>query len=349
MWDDVLKKAGLPHAHAYAFNVLRAALDFFFKNTAWTHRRVVFPAFICPIVVEVALRNKLTPVLVDVDLDTFHLEPEGLGKMNLDTVDAVLVNHTFGFPADVDALKKIANAPSLLWVEDKAHGWFTEGTGASSDAVLLSLYKQVKNHGGGLLVTQRNMDESYGKITRTTDAGSVAEWVKNRTLIKALIRFLRKHKGLYQAVPVSKEQWTIAKPHPRTEARFQKQWDGLRKEVARRRHAFSPWGEWMDPRYGRAQGGDLERASCSVLSWRLIGDAAEKRDEVLRALRKDGIFLDRMWYNAPAILPEYAPYLHGACDNARTLARTIINLPVTPETTADDVKKVIEKIHRILK
>ncbi len=71
-----------------------------------------------------------TPVFVDVDKDTFNLDPEKLEEM-IGRVEkegklkpsAIIAVDLFGLPADYSAIRKIADAHGLLLLEDGAQGF----------------------------------------------------------------------------------------------------------------------------------------------------------------------------------------------------------------------------------
>ncbi len=61
-----------------------------------------------------------TPVFVDIDLETFNLDPELVRKAITQHTKAILPVHLFGLPANLDALQSIAEEHNLLLIEDCA-------------------------------------------------------------------------------------------------------------------------------------------------------------------------------------------------------------------------------------
>jgi len=70
--------------------------------------------------VEVIALLKLTPVLVDVDPDTFNIDLEALEKAITPKTKAIVPVHLFGQCANMDAILKIAKAHDLYVIEDTA-------------------------------------------------------------------------------------------------------------------------------------------------------------------------------------------------------------------------------------
>ena len=70
--------------------------------------------------VEVIALLQLTPVLVDVDPETFNIDPEAIKKAITPKTKAIVPVHLFGQPADMDAIMEIAKAHDLYVIEDNA-------------------------------------------------------------------------------------------------------------------------------------------------------------------------------------------------------------------------------------
>ena len=70
--------------------------------------------------VEVIALLQLTPVLVDVDPDTFNIDPEAIRKAITSKTKAIVPVHLFGQTANMDAIMEIANEHDLYVIEDNA-------------------------------------------------------------------------------------------------------------------------------------------------------------------------------------------------------------------------------------
>lgn len=101
-----------------------------------------------------------TPVLVDVDPDYYTMDPVALERAVTPRTKAVIPVHLFGQPADMHAIRDVANRHKLAVIEDaaQAHGAGYEGRRAGSlgDIGCFSFYP-TKNLGaygeGGAAVT----------------------------------------------------------------------------------------------------------------------------------------------------------------------------------------------------
>ena len=70
--------------------------------------------------VEVIALLKLTPVLVDVDVDTYNIDIEALKRAITPKTKAIVPVHLFGQVANMDAVMEIAAAHNLFVIEDNA-------------------------------------------------------------------------------------------------------------------------------------------------------------------------------------------------------------------------------------
>lgn len=70
--------------------------------------------------VEVIALLQLTPVLVDVEPDTFNIDPEAIEKAITPKTKAIVPVHLFGQPANMDAIMEIAEEHKLFVIEDNA-------------------------------------------------------------------------------------------------------------------------------------------------------------------------------------------------------------------------------------
>jgi perosamine synthetase len=100
-----------------------------------------------------------TPVFVDSERDTWNIDPDRVAAAITPRTKAIMAVHLYGHPADMDALRAVADAHNLLLLEDaaEAHGALYKGqrVGGLSDAAIFSFYgnKIITTGEGGIIVT----------------------------------------------------------------------------------------------------------------------------------------------------------------------------------------------------
>ncbi|HEV8252466.1 MAG TPA: DegT/DnrJ/EryC1/StrS family aminotransferase [Candidatus Limnocylindria bacterium] len=137
---------------------------------------VLVPDFTFPATANVVVQQGAVPVLVDIDLATFAMDPADLAGKVTPRARAVIPVHPFGLPADMDPILEVAARDGLAVVEDAAcalgadyhkrpvgsiglAGCFsfhprksiTTGEGgmiATSDATLAERIRLLRSHGG---------------------------------------------------------------------------------------------------------------------------------------------------------------------------------------------------------
>jgi len=107
--------------HAYSFNSGRSALVAILDALGLEKgSQVLLQAFTCNAAVNPIRWAELEPVFVDCDRN-YNLSAADLKKKITEKSRAVMVQHTFGLPADIDEIKKICDDNNLILIEDCAH------------------------------------------------------------------------------------------------------------------------------------------------------------------------------------------------------------------------------------
>ena len=81
---------------------------------------VLIPAFTYVAAAEVVALLGITPVLVDVDLNTFNINPEKIEEALSPKTKAIIAVHLFGQSCDMASIMKIAEVHHLYVIEDNA-------------------------------------------------------------------------------------------------------------------------------------------------------------------------------------------------------------------------------------
>ena len=109
--------------------------------------------------IEAIIHVGARPVVVDIEPDTFCIEPTKVAEKVTPRTKAILPVHLYGHPADMDALNAIAKEHDLLVFEDaaQAHGalYKRRRVGSLSDGGTFSFYpsKNLAAYGEGGMIT----------------------------------------------------------------------------------------------------------------------------------------------------------------------------------------------------
>ena len=125
--------------------------------------------------------NRLTPVFVDIDPQTFNLDPAAIEAAITPHTRAILPVHCYGVPCDVAAIGEIARRYGLRVIYDAAHAFAVQDEQGSvlrhGDMSILSLHatKVFNTFEGGAIIsptleTKRLVDQlrNFGFVDETT-------------------------------------------------------------------------------------------------------------------------------------------------------------------------------------
>ncbi len=105
------------------------------------------------------LHNNVIPVWADVRKDNFLMDPKSVEKKITKRTKAIWVTHLWGFPAEVDTLRKIADRHGIYLLEDCAHAMFAKykgkyvGNWGHIGTYSFNMGKQLPTGEGGMAIT----------------------------------------------------------------------------------------------------------------------------------------------------------------------------------------------------
>jgi perosamine synthetase len=121
---------------------------------------VILPSFAFLAVANVVHHVGASPVFAEIDPITLNLDPTAVERAITPRTRAILVVHTFGIPADMQALRSIADRHGLVLIEDacEAIGAELDGrrVGSFGDLAVLGFYpnKQITTGEGGAVLVR---------------------------------------------------------------------------------------------------------------------------------------------------------------------------------------------------
>jgi len=112
------------------------------------------------------------PVFVDIDKDTYNINPDKIEEAVTDKTKVIMPVHLYGQPADMDSINKIAEDHDLIVIEDaaQAHGalYNNKKTGSLGDMGCFSFYptKNMTTSEGGMITTDNKEMAETARILR---------------------------------------------------------------------------------------------------------------------------------------------------------------------------------------
>ncbi len=269
-----------------------------------------------------------TPVFVDIDAETFTMDPAKIEPAITPKTKAIIPVHLYGQPADMRAIKQVADAHGLAIIEDacQSHGAEYRGqrTGTMGDAAAFSFYYS-KNLG------------AYG------EGGAV---VTNDRNIASKVQLLRNHgsssRYYHTVLGMNSRLDEIQAAILRIKLRYLEQSNVARRALARE----------YNKRLSQLPGviTPVERAEATHV-YHLYVLRVPHRDEMLEWLSRHGVGA-AVHYPVPIHLQEatrHLGYKVGDFPVTEQMTEEIISLPIYPELGLDEVNYVCQTIGDFLR
>lgn len=190
--------------YAVSFNSGRSSLLAILKALDLEKQSsMLLQAFTCNASINPVLWAGLEPVYVDCDKDSFNMDIPGLKAKIRPETRVLMVQHTFGQPANMDEIMAIVRQHNLILIEDCAHSLGAEFGSAGSPQVMqktgtfgkasffsFSRDKVISSVYGGMAVTN---DEAVGQKLKKlqNDFGQPSLfWVIQQLLHPLLLNYL---------------------------------------------------------------------------------------------------------------------------------------------------------------
>lgn len=135
---------------------------------------VIIQAFTCIAVSSAVRWTGASPQYADIIPQTYNLDPASVRRSITPQTKAIVIQHTFGIPADLDRIKTIADEHDLILIEDLAHGlgstYRGKALGTFGDVAIISFGRDKVLScvfGGAIVVNNPKYIESIQKTTKS--------------------------------------------------------------------------------------------------------------------------------------------------------------------------------------
>ena len=131
------------------------------------------------------LFERAKPVFVDIEDDTYNINPDLIEEKITEKTKAILAVDVFGHPADWDKLEKIAKKHDLFLIEDSAESLGSEykgkRCGSFGDAGIFAFYpnKQITTGEGGVILTNNEKIYKLSRSMRNQGRGEDESWLEH--------------------------------------------------------------------------------------------------------------------------------------------------------------------------
>ncbi len=312
-----------------------------------------------------------TPVYADCRLADFNVDPERMAASIGPQTRALLVQHTFGIPADMEPLLELAREHDLPLIEDCVHAlgatWRGRPVGGIGTAGFFSTEetKVISTTMGGAAVTsdpgladgmrafQRECPPPGRSLTARRLAKLSVYHVLTQPHLHTATRPVYELFGGRNPLPVPTSAEELAGERP---AQYEErlaagqaeiglsQLERLDENLAHRRRVAAEYAAALGPMgfIAPVVADDAEPA------WVRYPVRVADRDAAIRALRRWTV--PGTWFTSvqeEAVRPTINGYVAGTCPRAEQAARELVNLPTHPRVSAKDVAAIVDAMSNV--
>jgi perosamine synthetase len=356
--------------YAFSFNSGRSALLAILKSLDFQEGdEILVQAFTCWALILPILWAKLKPVFVDCKKNSLNLDPQDFERKITKRSKAVIIQHTFGLPADIEEIKKICEKHNLILIEDCAHALGAKYKGEwcgnfgkisffsfGRDKVISSVF-------GGMVTTNDPFLAERINFFKKNCGYPSRLWIFQQllhplliekivkphfnTIGKGMLFFLQKFGILSKALSDKEKKGELPSFFPK---RMPKALSLLASHQLKKLPTLNTHRNFLAKFYKENLsslkiGFQEEKEGRIFLRFPIF--LKEKKPEViLNFLKRKNIFLDDGW-RKEVIVPPYRFYKIFErelkdCQNAKEISNSILNLPTHIQLKIEEAKNLCE-------
>jgi dTDP-4-amino-4,6-dideoxygalactose transaminase len=266
------------------------------------------------------------PVFVDIDPQTFNIDPIELEKVlkKEKNIKAVIIVHLYGQPCDMDAILELKKKYKFKLIEDacQAHGaeFKNRKIGSFGDASAFSFY------------ATKNMTTGEGGITLTNCP-------KADKYARQVINHGRDGQSTFTVLGYNYRMTNLATAIGIAQLEQLENWTKRRIENAQKYNE-----SFKDLRF--LQIPFVQKGCKAVFHQYTIKIKSGKRLKFIDHLKKNnisgGIYYDTVLYKQPFY--KKLGYKSGICPQAEKAAKEVVSIPIHPSLTKVEIDKIIKAV-----
>lgn len=285
---------------------------------------VIVPNLTFAATINAVLYTGATPVIVDIDRESWCISPECIKKAITERTKAVIPVHLYGQACDMDSIMNIAKENNLYVIEDcaEAHGATFGGkkVGSFGDISCFSFYgnKVITTGEGGMCITDDSGLEAKMRVLR--DHGMS----KEHRYYHEVIGFNYRMTNMQGAIGAAQVEHIedILEWRDNLDSIYREKMEGLNGVVLQRnnlpkRHKIN----WL---------------------FSILVDESE-RDNLMERLKDNGIDV-RAFFIPLSEMDVYKEYANEECPVSCEISKRGINLPTTFEVDGKAIDKIVDVI-----
>ena len=361
--------------YSFSFNSGRSAFLAVLKGLDLeSGKEVLLQGFTCNAAVNPVLEANLNPIFVDVD-DSLNMDPSDLKKKISKKSKVVVVQHTFGKPADLKEIKKICERHNLILIEDCAHSLEAEfqgkkvGTFGKAAFFSLGRDKVISSVYGGVAVTDdpvlgERIKKYYNNLNQP---GSY--WIFQQLMHPILTSFAKPLYGIsklgryllaaFQKIGLLSKSVASEEKKGQLPSIFPSLLPNALAHLGlnqfEKLEEFNSHREVIADFYNKnltEVEADFPASDSNRIFMRYSLLVEKDTNQLLEEAEEVGIFLNDGWRQSPIVPADtdlsQMNYAWGVCPKAEQTAEKIINLPTHPNISLSKARRIVNFLNKKL-
>jgi len=360
--------------NAFSFNSGRSSLIAILKAMEIGEGdEVIVQAFTCNAAVNPIIYVGARPIFADIN-DNLNISPEEISKKITKKTRAVMIQHTFGYPADIDEIRKICTINNIYLIEDCAHAlgakYKDSFCGSFGDASFFSFGRDKiisSVYGGIVTVNNDSLLEKVSHFQKEVRYPSLY-WILQQLLHPVLMneiilplynsKFGRGLLAIFLNLNILSKAVTSRENQGELPSYFPERMPNALAILAI--NQFKKLERFNEHRKEIAQ--MYESLLANKKEFKVIFKKDKEREivflkypvlnvnplKIVREARKQGIYLNDGWFGSAIVPPmtslESICYITGSCPKAEEVAKRIVCLPTHVNISREDVKRVFDSL-----
>jgi len=335
--------------------------------------QVAVQAFTCLAVPEGVIASGASPLWVDVEPDGFNMDPEDLRRKLTHNTKVIIVQHTYGIPADMKSIMAIAEEHGIPVIEDCAHTLISRYHGRRTGTFGVAAFYSyewgkpvVAGVGGSVIINDKDLEDKMRSLYRKFYNPPLLNRLRitlqyygfniiYRPMfywpVRSIFHFLSAlgiAEGNYNPVTEAQEaedfSWRMA---PETAARLKRKLPYVQEWAKHSRRVVEQYRQGIRSS-SVVHPTDLPGVDPVFVRYPL---RVPNKVQLLRQARKRQIELSD-WYATPIHPLSGAElrsvfYEPGSCPNAERRAREVVTLPTHTRVTSRDIARTIQFFNEV--
>ena len=318
---------------------------------------VLVTGFTCEVVPNAVINAGYTPIYVDINPVNYCMDPIIVEKLITEKTKVIIIQHTFGIPAQIEELIVIAKKHNLFIIEDCAVslGSKYKGklTGTFGDASIFSfeLSKTITSCRGGILLLNTNKNSIVEKMIHFYKKVPEQNRIqKLKTLFQLGISGILYRPGIYPlgkyiialffklkifsfSIPLKEKEGDLSANYlvklSFDQAKIvDRQFLRLNKIIEKNNIIKNKYLNELSNQTNKEFKKIVSAKDVSLIRFPILVD---NRNKIKELFKSNNIELG-LWFTAPLSSPSSNPglfqYIDGSCVNSERICDSVINLPL---------------------